>query len=53
MPKQSNLAAAAAQHCVGADGTEAICESSRLSAAAQLHRYAAMPSVGVAKGFSN
>lgn len=28
----------AAQHCVGTDGTEAIGESSSLSAAAQLHR---------------
>jgi hypothetical protein len=38
VPKQSNLAAAAAQHCVGADVTEAICESSKLSAAAAFYR---------------
>jgi len=38
----------AAQHCVGADGTEVIGGSSSLSAAAQLHRYvAATPLNGI------
>lgn len=31
----------AAQHCIGADGTKVIGGSSSLSAAAQLHHYAA------------
>lgn len=40
----TNLAFVAARHkhCVGADGTEVIGESSMLSAAAQLCRYAAL-----------
>jgi hypothetical protein len=36
MTKRNSLVAA--QHCVGADGTEVIGESSILSAAAQFHR---------------
>jgi hypothetical protein len=43
--KQSGLTqlascSSAAQQCVGADGTEVIGQSSELSAAAQLHRWA-------------
>lgn len=41
VPTQSASCSSAAQHCVGADGIEAIGENSSLSAAAQLHRSAA------------
>lgn len=36
--QNSDIVQPAAQHCIGADGTEVIGMSSKLPAAAQLHR---------------